>query len=176
MLDNRYPATFAESVPKGVEVLMGYFTAFNQRDLKGMAEYLHFPFASFEGTDPVLVNTPDEFMAKTPASMNMNPNPERFTDHDGYMKAGSYDVFRGLEVLAMDPVVVAIAMSYDRYGSDGKKMLRCEGVYSVTNNDGRCIELMSTIFTPADMIGLEFPMPSMPLTAAHRSRYRLSSG
>jgi hypothetical protein len=158
MLDNRFPESFSESVPKSCEVIMGYFTALNRRDLRAMAQYLHFPFASFEGADPVLVSTPEEFLSRTPASMNMTLNPERFTDHDGYLKAGCYDVFRGLEVLCMDPVIATLAMSYDRYGSDGKKLLRCEGIYSVTNNDGRwAIELMSTIFTPTPMIGLQFP-------------------
>jgi hypothetical protein len=158
MLDNRFPASFSESVPKSVEVIVGYFTALNRRDLRGMAKYLHFPFASFEGTDPVLVSTPDEFMSKTPASMNMTLKPERFTDQDGYLEAGSYDVFRGVEVLCMDPVNCTLAMSYDRYNSKGWKLLRCDGVYAITNNDGHwAIQLMSTIFTPAEMIGLKFP-------------------
>lgn len=81
------------------------------------------------------------------------------------MTPGCYDVFRGLEVLATDPVNVAIALVYDRFGSDGKKLLRCEGVYSVTNNDGRwAVQLMSTIFTPAEMIGMQFPDAAMAAT------------
>ena len=105
MLDNRYPITFSDSVPKACQVIMGYFTALSQRDLKGISEYLHFPFASFEGVEAVLVNTPEELLAKAPPSMNMGTDPERFTDHDSYMKAGSYDIFEGFEVLCMDPVV-----------------------------------------------------------------------
>lgn len=168
MLDNRYPATFSESVPRAVQVLMGYFTALTQRDLNGMAEYLHFPFGSFEGTDPVQVSTPEELLRRAPPSMNTSVNPERFTDHDGYMKAGSYDIFRSLEVLTCDPVVVGIAMSYDRYDDKGKLLLRSDGIYSMTNNDGRWgIQLMSTIFTPGDMIGVEFPDA---IVAAHRLR------
>lgn len=168
MLDNRYPATFAESVPRAVEVLMGYFAALTARDLGGMAEYLHFPFGSFEGTDPIAVTTPEELLSKAPPSMNMSLKPERRTDHDGYMKPGSYDIFRGLEVLTCDPVVVGIAMSYDRYDERGSLLLRSDGVYSMTNNDGRwAIQLMSTIFTPADMIGVEFPDAVL---AAHRLR------
>ena len=158
MLDNRFPETFAESVPKACQVIMGFFTALNRRDPRAMAEYLHFPFGSFEGTEPVQVNTPEELASKPPASLNVNENPERFTANDGYMKPGCYDIFRGFEVLTSDPVVVGIAMSYDRYDVNGKKLLRCDGVYSITNNDGRWgIQLMSTIFTPADMIGIEFP-------------------
>ncbi len=45
-------------------------------------------------------------------------------------------------------------MVYDRYGSDGKSYCN-EGVYTVTNNDGRwALQLMSTIFTPDPMIGM----------------------
>lgn len=157
MIDNRFPVTYSESVPKACQVLVGYFTSLSQRDLKGMAEYLHFPFATFEGADAVLVNTPEELLAKAPPSMNMSMNPERFTDHDSYMKPGCYDTFQGFEVLCMDPVVVGISMSYNRFGSDGKLLSRCDGVYSITNNEGKWgIQLMSTIFTPAMQIGIVY--------------------
>ncbi len=123
-----------------------------------MAEYLHFPFATFEGVEPVLVNTPEDLLNRPPPSMSMVLNPQRYTERDSYMKAGSYDVFRGIEVVCSDPVLAVISMSYDRYDANGNKLLRCEGVYSITNNDGRWgIQLMSTIFTPAQMIGLEYP-------------------
>jgi hypothetical protein len=157
MLDNRFPVTFSDSVPKACQVLMGYFTALSQRDLKGMADYLHFPFATFEGVEAVLVNTPEELMRRTPPSMNMNMDPERFTDHDSYMKPGCYDIFQGFEVLCMDPVIVGISMSYNRYDSYGKMLSRCDGVYSITNNEGKwAIQLMSTIFTPAMQVGIVY--------------------
>lgn len=157
MVDNRFPLTYATSVPEGVRVLMQYFTALSRRDLKGMADLLHFPFVSIEGTEPVVVSTPDQLLAHAPASMNMSQNPERYTDHDGYLKPGAYDVFDGLEVLNCDPVLAGFAMRYNRYGSDGKKLHRCEGVYSVTNNDGKwAIQMISTIFTPAHMTGVVF--------------------
>jgi hypothetical protein len=158
MLDNRFPESFLESVPKACQVIVGYFAALSRRDLKGMIEYLHFPFATFEGVEAVLVNTPEELLSKAPPSMNMGLNPERFTDHDSYLKQGCYDVFTGFEVLCMDPVIVGISMSYDRYGSDGKLLSRCDGVYSITNNDGKwAIQMMSTIFTPAQQIGIVYP-------------------
>jgi hypothetical protein len=60
-------------------------------------------------------------------------------------------------VLAYDPVLCGLSLRYNRYGSDGKKLHRCEGIYSVTNNDGRwAIQMMSTIFTPAQMTGVVF--------------------
>ena len=157
MLDYRFPMTYESSVPAGVGVLTQYFAALSRRDLKGMADTLHFPFASYEKTDPVVVQTVDELMSHAPASMNMTLNPERFTDHDGYLEPGSYDVFDGLEVLTSDPISATMSLVYYRYGKDGKKILRCEGVYTVTNNDGRWgIQLMSTIFTPADMMHVMF--------------------
>jgi hypothetical protein len=87
----------------------------------------------------------------------MTGNPERFTDHDGYINPGSYDVFSGLEVFNADPIQVNVSMSYDRYSPSGERLVRCDGVYCVTNNDGKwAIQLMSTIFTPGRMVGMEF--------------------
>lgn len=158
MLDGRFPVTYEDSVPQGVRVLMAHFKALSQRDIRGVADTLHFPFGSVEGTQAVKVDTAEEFVAHAPASLNMTTNPERFTDHDGYMKGGSYDILVGLEVLLYDPVKSAMSLVYDRYGSDGGRLHRCEGVYTVTNNDGRWgIQLMSTIFTPHLMIGMNYP-------------------
>src|SRR5579871_1913328 len=155
--DQRFPLAYRVPVTEGVRVLMDHLTALSQRDLNGVADTLHYPYASYEGTDVVVVDTPDALRAKPPASLNMTLNPRRHSDNDGYLKPGCYDVFHGLEVLASTPINAAIAMSYDRYGSDGKKLLRCEGMYSVTNNDGKwAIQMASTIFTPADMIGVVF--------------------
>ena len=155
--DLRFAMCYENPITQGVRVVMQHFAAFGRRDLKGVADTLHFPFASYEGTQLVERATAEQFLAKPPASLNVSEHPERFTDHDGYLKPGSYDVFGTLEVLTSDPVNATLAMTYDRYGSDGKKLLRCEGVYAVTNNDGRwAIQLMSTIFTPADLIGVVY--------------------
>jgi TAT (twin-arginine translocation) pathway signal sequence len=157
MLDYRFPITYESSVPAGVQVLMQYFAAFARRDMKGMAETLHFPFASYEGVEPVAVQSADELMAHAPASMDLTERPERFTDHDGYIQPGSYVAFDSLEVLASDPVNVSLALTYYQYNKAGKKTLRCQGIYAVTNNDGRWgIQLMSTIFTPVDMMNVAF--------------------
>jgi hypothetical protein len=141
--DLRFPICY-QSAPKAVKVLTQYFAALSRRDLKGMADVMHFPFGTYEGTDLAVVPTPEALLARAPASMNMNLNPERFTDHDGYLKPGAYDVFGGLEVLNSDPVRVNLAMTYYRYGPDGKMLLRCQGVYA------------STIFTPADLLGVTY--------------------
>jgi hypothetical protein len=155
--DQRFPLSYRAPVTEGVRVLMDHLTALSQRDVKGIADTLHFPYASYEGPNLVVIDNADAFIAKPPASVNPSNNPKRHSDNDGYMKPGSYDVFHGLEVLVSHPVNAAIALSYDRYDSNGKKLLRCEGMYAVTNNDGRwAIQMSSTIFTPADMIGTVF--------------------
>lgn len=158
MLDGRFPISFETSVPQGTKVLTQYFAALSRRDLRGMARTLHFPFASYEGTEPVVVQSEEELMVNAPASMNITQDPERYTNHDGYIKPGSYDILDGIEVFTPDPISVNFSLGYSRYASDGKKLLRCEGIYCVTNNDGKWgIQLMSTIFTPADMIGVSYP-------------------
>jgi len=157
MPDSRFPMTYETSVPAAVKVLTDYFAALSQRDLKSVADHLHFPFGTYEGTDAVVVETADDLVSHAPPSMNMSENPERFTDHDGYLKPGAYDVFDGIEVFNADPARVNLSLCYNRYGSDGKKLLRCEGIYCITNNDGRWgIQLMSTIFTPAEMIAVVY--------------------
>lgn len=167
-LDNRYAVTYQRSIPKGTEVLINFFAALNARDLKGMAEHLHFPFVTYEGTDAILVNTIDEFMAKTPASMNLSLNPELFTDHMGYIKKGSYDIIQAIEPVCFDPVLCCLSMTYDRFDSNGKRLIRCDGVYTVTNIEGKWgIEFMSTIFTPDMQVGITYADAEM---WAHRLR------
>jgi len=44
------------------------------------------------------------------------------------------------------PVGGVFSLGFTRYQADGDKLLDCEGIYSVTNNDGRwAIQLVSTI-------------------------------
>ena len=166
--DLRYPLCYKTPAIEGVRCHTEYFAALSQRDPKGMADVMHFPFGSWEGTNPAVVKTADDLINHAPASMNMNTNPERFTDHDSYMKAGCYDTFGGLEVFNSDPVSVNMALTYDRYDVYGRKLLRCDGIYCATNNDGRwALQLASTIFTPADLIGTRYPDAEM---AAKRLR------
>jgi hypothetical protein len=152
--DARFPMTYETSVPAAVGLLTQYFKALGQRDLKALSKTMHYPFASYEGTDPVTVRSAEELIAKAPPSLNMSLNPERFTDHDGYIKEGSYDVLNGIEIFNSDNCRVNVALTYDRYGKEGKRLLRCDGIYCVTNNDGKWgIQIMSTIFTPSDLVG-----------------------
>jgi hypothetical protein len=49
-------------------------------------------------------------------------------------------------------------LTFARYTPDGHKLLVCDGVYAVTNNDGRwAIQLASTIVHEADFIGVTYP-------------------
>lgn len=155
--DARFPMNYETSVPAAVGVLTQHFKALSQRDLKALANTMHYPFASYEGTDPVVLQSAEELIAKAPPSMNMSLNPERFTDHDGYVKEGSYDVLNGIEIFNSDNCRVNLALTYDRYGKNGKRLLRCDGIYCVTNNDGKWgIQIMSTIFTPSDLVGTDY--------------------
>jgi hypothetical protein len=166
--DLRFPMSYKESVPAAVGVMTQYFAALGQRDLKGMTEMLHFPFGTLERVEAVVVHSPDELMAHAPASMNMTEHPERFTDHDGYLKPGCYDVLDGIEIFNSNPVAVNLSLNYNRYSAEGYKLLRCEGIYCVTNNDGRwAIQAMSTIFTPAHMVHVVY---NDSITAAKRLR------
>ncbi len=155
--DLRFPMCYKDSVPAAVRVITEYFAALGERDLRGMAEMLHFPFGTFERTDAIVVSTADELIAHAPASMNMTDHPERFTDHDGYLQPGCYDVLDGIEIFNSNPVAVNLSMNYNRFSARGHKLLRCQGVYCVTNNDGKwAIQAMSTIFTPSQMIHVEY--------------------
>ncbi len=58
--DLRFPISYKESVPAAVGVMTQYFAALGQRDLKGMADMLHFPFGTFERTEAVVVHSADD--------------------------------------------------------------------------------------------------------------------
>jgi hypothetical protein len=158
MLDSRFRITYQNSIPEGMKVITQHFAALCRRDVHALADTLHYPFGIYEGTEPVVVQSADEFVSKAPPSLNLTGNPERFTDHDGYIKPGSYDILDSIEVFNSDPVSANFSLNYSRYGSDGAKLLKCEGVYIVTNNDGKwAVQLMSTIFTPAAMANVTYP-------------------
>lgn len=157
MLDQRFPVAYSQSIPQGVSVLTQWFVALQQQDLKGMADVMHFPFGVFEQSEAFRVDTAADLISHAPPSLNVNPHPERFTDHDGYMQPGAYDVFESIETLCVDPVNCAMAMVFNRFDSHGRRTLRCEGIYSVTNNDGRwALQAASTIWTPDRMVGVVY--------------------
>lgn len=147
-LDARFPVAYRESVPRAMRLLTEYFTALSRRDPEGMARVLQFPFVSYEGTEPVVIESEEEFLADPPRSMNVTGEGE------SHVEPGSVDVLDDLRLHVFTPVGAGCSLSYNRYDADGNRLLRCEGVYAVTNNDGTWgIELLSTIFTPDRAVG-----------------------
>jgi hypothetical protein len=150
-LDSRFPITYEIAVPTALALLTKYFRALAARDLSGMAETLHFPFATYEGTDPVVVDSIDAFRSKPPLSMNVTGSG------DSLIVKGAYDMLDSIELHTYNPVNVGLSLCYSRFGPDGKRLLRCQGIYAITDNDGKWgIELMSTIFTPADQTDVPY--------------------
>lgn len=149
-LDARFPVAFESSVPAAMQLLTAYFAALSRRDLAGMAATLHFPFATYEGIEPVVIETAVQLLGSPPPSMDVRAGGD-------YLQAGSYDLRDGLALHVYNPIGAGCSLTYSRYAADGRKLLRCEGVYAVTNNDGRWgIELISTIVTPAAAIGVRY--------------------
>ncbi len=161
LVDNRFRITYERSIPATVTVLTQHFAALSERNLAGIADTLHFPFAVHEQFTirmPVVVRARDQFMASPPASVGVTMKPVRFGPQDGWLRPGLYDVLVGIEVLQFNPVMCNASMTFDRYDENGKLVHRCEGVYLVTNNDGKwAIQVFSTIFTPAQDIGVQWP-------------------
>lgn len=146
-LDGRFAVSYETTVPASLGLVARYFSALAARDVTGVADVLHFPFASYEGVEPILVESREQFVKTPPRSMNVaGVGPS-------HVREGSYDILDGIELQVCNPVGAGVSMTYSRYGPDGHRLLRCEGIYAVTNNDGRWgIELLSTIFTLAGSI------------------------
>lgn len=157
-VDARFPISYRRSVPAACRVVAAHFDAIATRDYKKLATTLHFPFAIIENIDAIVVNSADELTnVKAPPSLNFSPSGQRYTDHNSMLKPGAYDMLVSLELINFDPIRVNMAMTFDRYDDNGKRMQRCEGVYCVTNNDGRwAIQLLSTIWTPDAVIGMVY--------------------
>jgi hypothetical protein len=151
-LDSRFPVSFAEPVTQGLRLVMEYFTALNQRDVQGIAKTLHFPFAIYEEIEPVVVQTAADFVAAPPPTLNGTGRGK------SKLLKGSYDLLESINVHLYGPVGSAISLSFTRFTPDGHRHLLCDGLYSVTNNDGRWgIQMASTIFHEADFIGMQYP-------------------
>ncbi|MGA2421372.1 MAG: twin-arginine translocation signal domain-containing protein [Candidatus Acidiferrum sp.] len=150
-LDSRFPVTYESSVPAALALLTKYFRAISSRDPQALSPLMQFPFATYEGTDPVVVESPDALLEHPPLSMNLSGKGESL------IAKGSYDMLDSIELHTYNPVNVGLSLAYSRFGPDGKRILKCEGIYGVTNNDGKWgIECLSTIFTPADQVGVVY--------------------
>jgi hypothetical protein len=150
MLDGRFPVAFEESVPAAMAVAMAHFTAIARRDLKAIAAALHFPFAIYEGIEASVYESREAFLEAPPRQFDFTGEAPA-QGHGGLsVLPGSYDMLAGLELMTFNPINVGLALSFTRHAPWGETLETCEGVYAVTNNDGRwAIQLCSTIFTPA---------------------------
>jgi len=138
--DSRFPVSFATTAKEGTRLVIEYFTALNQRDLAGIAKTLHFPFAFYEGIDPLVYQTEAEFLRNPPPSLNSTGKGRT------RIAANSYDLLEGVNVHLYCPVGGVFSLKFTRYKPEADKLFDCEGIYSVTNNDGRwAIQLVSTI-------------------------------
>jgi hypothetical protein len=143
---------------------MEYFTALSQRDVQGIARTLHFPFAIYEHIEPIVVQSAADFVASPPPSLNGTAKGE------SHILRGSYDLLEGINVHLYCPVGAAFSLSFTRYTPDGHKQLACDGVYSVTNNDGRWgIQLASTIVHEVDFLGIAYPDAEAATTRAEQN-------
>jgi len=141
-LDYRFPESFEESIPQGVRVLTEFFAAMRRRDPKQLAELMHFPCATYEGSECVVMESADAFLSSPPPSLDVKS-----------LAPGSFELLSGIEVLVFDPIRVGMAMSFSRHRKDGIQLGECGGVYAVTKNNGRwALELSSTIFRPTDQL------------------------
>ena len=151
-LDSRFRVSFATAVSNGFRLVTDYFTALGERNLEGIASTLHFPFALYEDIEPVVVNSAADLIATPPPSLNATGKGKTRLMPD------SYDLLESMNVHLYCPVGGVISLSFTRYTPDGHKLLRCDGIYSVTNNDGRWgIQLASTIVHEVDFIGVAYP-------------------
>ena len=151
MLGSKYPVTYEQSVPAAMSVMTNYFAALARRDLRGMSESLIYPHGTYEGTDATIVQSAQELIDNPPLSMNVTGKG------DSLIQRGAYDVLETINLHVFNPIRVGLSLTYSRFQPSGHKILQCDGLYYVTNNDGRWgIELASTIFTPADQIAVTY--------------------
>ena len=151
-LDSRFPISFATPVAESFKLVTEYFTALSQRDLTALGRTLHFPFAIYEDIEPIVVSSAAALASNPPPTLN---STGRGTSR---IMPGSYDLLENMNVHLYCPVGTVISLTFTRYTPDGRTLLRCDGVYSVTNNDGRwAIQLASTIFQEADFLGVAYP-------------------
>lgn len=151
-LDSRFPVSFAEPVTEGLRLIIEYFTALNRRDLDGIAGTLHFPFAIYEDIEPIVVERASDLRATPPPTLNGTGRGR------SRIAPGSYDLLESVDVHLYCPVGGVFSLAFTRYTADGHKLLDCEGLYSVTNNDGRWgIQLASTIFHERGYEGNQHP-------------------
>jgi hypothetical protein len=160
MLDARFPVYYKSPVVEGVRVLTEYFSAFADRNLSEAAGMLHYPYATYEGVEPIVYKSAEEFISSPPPSLNVSQKDDvktRRGTYDTLTRPGTYDILDNLQLRTFNPVNVGLELCYTRYRADGYKLGINQGIYAITNNDGRwALQLSSVIFTPADYVGINY--------------------
>ena len=111
-----FPVAYETSVPEAMAVVTAWAAALARRDLEAMAGQMHFPFAIFEGTEPLLIENVEDFLKSPPASLNVTGKGV------SEIQAGSYDLFDRLEMQIFCPVAAGVTMSFTRYTADGHRL------------------------------------------------------
>jgi hypothetical protein len=151
MLDARFPVYYKTAVPEAMRLLTEYFAAFNERDMETVAKTLHFPYATYEGIEPLLYHSADEFLKNPPPSIHESSRP------DSQLRPGTYDIIDVLQLQTFNPVNVGLELCYSRYRADGYRLGVNHGIYAITNNDGKWgIQLSSIIFTPTEYLNEKY--------------------
>jgi hypothetical protein len=151
MLDARFPVYYKTAVPEAMRLLTEYFAAFNERDMEAVAKTLHFPYATYEGIEPLLYHSADEFLKNPPPSIHESGRP------DSQLRPGTYDIIDVLQLQTFNPVNVGLELCYSRYRADGYRLGVNHGIYAITNNDGKWgIQLSSIIFTPTEYLNEKY--------------------
>src|SRR5262245_29715348 len=91
-VDARFPVSFESSVPAALLVMSQLFSALARRDPKGLGQVLHFPFASYEGTEPEVVESAEQLAARPPKSLNLA------SEGKSHIQPGAYDVLESIEI------------------------------------------------------------------------------
>jgi hypothetical protein len=148
MVDARFPMYYQTSVKQGMSLLTDYFAAMASRDIEGVADTLHFPYATFDEifgeVDPIVYKTADDFIKNPPPSMKVG------TGIDATLKPDTYDILDNMQLLIYSPIHAGLELTYTRYRGDGQKLGTNQGIYGVTNNDGKWgIQLSSLLYTQA---------------------------
>ena len=155
MLDARFPVSYKSAVPEAMQLLTSYFAAYNESDHgEAVARTLHFPYATYEGNEATVFICSGGGVYRVqnpPPSIHESRNP------DSQLRPGTYDIMDTLQLQTYNPVNVGLELCYTRYRGDGYKLGINQGIYAVTNNDGKWgIQLSSVIFTPTEYLGDKF--------------------
>jgi len=150
--DSRFPVSYSEPVSQGLRLVMEYFTALNQRNIEGVASTLHFPFAINEDIEPIVFESASQLAAEPAPTLNFT------TRGLSRVGTGSYDLLENVGVHLYCPVGSVLSLSWKRYNARGYKLGDYDGLFAVTNNNGRwAIQMVSTIFHEIGYEGIRYP-------------------